>query len=172
MLSTRYTVIRSTLACTRPSRFTMHCNPLFFHKSQTWLSPWLSFLFMPVVQKDRCAGYLLHNMDDWIHQFLATVVLKQFSKRQQANPLCLHCLEEAQCASGVLPLCSANTPVNFTVLKETIWSGSQVEQDNEFSWKCAGQRGETGDCKPPSCAGDARLEQRHPGPSSYTETHT
>lgn len=139
-MSTRYTVIRSASACTRPSLFTMrsqiYCNPPSFTYHRHVLSPRLSFLFMPVVQKDRCAGYLLHDVNDRIHQFLAPVVTKQLKTRQQANPLCLHCLEEAQCVSGVLPslFCKYTSELHCPK-RDTIWSGLQVKQDSEFCWK-------------------------------------
>lgn len=134
------TAIRSASACTRPPLFTMlsqiYCNPPSFAYHRHVLSPRLSFLFMPVVQKDRCADYLFHDVNDRIHQFLASVVMKQLNTRQQANPLCLHCLEEAQCVSGVLPslFCKYTSELHCPK-RDTIWSGLQVKQDSEFSWK-------------------------------------
>lgn len=123
--------------------------------------------------RNTCAGYLLHDVKERIHQFLASVEMKQFNTRQQANPLCLHSLEKAQCVSGVLPsLFCKYTSEHHCPKRDTIWSGLQVKWTVSLAGSGAGQKGETGDCKPPSCAGDAHLEQSHPGSSSYTETHT
>lgn len=142
----------------------------FFNISQTCFVSSTHFLVhASCSERQMCCLFITWCEWQDFHQFLAPVVRKQFSTRQQANPLGLHCLEEAQCVSGVLPslFCKYTT-----VLKETQYGlDCRWSRTVSLAGSGAGQREETGDCKPPSCAGDVRLEQSHPGPSSYTETH-
>lgn len=113
-----------------------YCNPPCFHISQTcFVSPAQIFVHARC-SENRWVGYRSHDVNGRNHQFLAPVVIKQFSTRQQANPLGLHCLEEAQCISGVLPSLFCKYPSKTHCPKrDTIWSGSQVKQDSEISWK-------------------------------------
>lgn len=109
----------------------------FFNISQTCFVSSTHFLVhASCSERQMCCLFITWCEWQDFHQFLAPVVRKQFSTRQQANPLGLHCLEEAQCVSGVLPslFCKYTSELHCPK-RDTIWSGLQVKQDSEFSWK-------------------------------------
>lgn len=177
MLSTRYTVFRCSSACI-PTISINHAlsdilQSTFFYISHTCFVSSAQFL-VHASCSERQMCWLLSGYMMWITGF--TKFLCSWSNLTQDSKLTLYACIFWRRHSVYLeccPLCSANTPVNFTVLKETQYGlACRWSRTVSLAGSGAGQRGETGDCKPPSCAGDARLEQSHPGPSSYTETHT